>query len=108
MLNLFYDNVFCINNNCFDKFSSCFMSYFVGFSLSFFMLLLSVYYSVKQIYTKALLCIMFVITLLCFFIIFLEAVIDNSHSGAVINRVVIRDLRFTDDNALLSENVSVL
>ena len=42
------------------------------------------------------------------FIIFLEAVIDNSHSGAVINRVVIRDLRFTDDNALLSENVSVL
>jgi len=46
------------------------------------------------------------------FIIFLEAVIaialDNSHSGAVINGVVIRDLRFADDIALLSDNVSDL
>jgi len=46
------------------------------------------------------------------FIIFIEAVItialDNSHSGAVINGVVIPDLRFTDDIALLSENVSDL
>jgi len=83
------------------------MSYFVGFSLSFFMLLLSVYYSVKQIYKSV---IMYYVCyyVIMLFIIFLEAVIDNSHSGAVINRVVIRDLRFTDDNALLSENVSVL
>jgi len=46
------------------------------------------------------------------FIIFLEAVIaialDNSHSSAVINGVVIPDLRFADDIALLSENVSNL
>ena len=46
------------------------------------------------------------------FIIFLEAFIaialDNSHSGTVINRVVISDLRFADDIALLSENVSDL
>jgi len=45
-------------------------------------------------------------------IIFLEAVIaialDNSHSGAVINGVVIPDLRFADDIVLLSENVSDL
>jgi len=46
----------------------------------------------------------------CFFIIFLEAFIaialDNSHSGPVIDRVVISDLRFADDIVLLSENVS--
>ena len=46
------------------------------------------------------------------FIIFREALIpialENSHSGAVINGVVIPDLRFADDIALLSENVSDL
>jgi len=46
------------------------------------------------------------------FIIFLEAVIaialDNSHSGAVISGVVTPDLRFADDIAFLSENVSDL
>jgi len=34
--------------------------------------------------------------------------LDNSHSGAVINGVVIPDLGFADDIARLSENVSNL
>ena len=46
------------------------------------------------------------------FIIFLEAVIaialDNSRGGAEVNGVVIPDLRFADDIALTSENVSDL